>query len=136
MGMGAGSAIGAALATGGPVVTIQGDSAFGFSGMEVSTMTNFNLPITVCVFNNGGIYNHEGENLSKNGDPAPTTLDLNARYDMMMEAFGGKGYYVTTPDEFEEALEAAIASRKPTLIDVQACRQCRKRERSYRISES
>ncbi len=119
MGMGAGSAIGAALATGGPVVTIQGDSAFGFSGMEVSTMTNFNLPITVCVFNNGGIYNHQGENLSKNGDPAPTTLDLNARYDMMMEAFGGKGYYVTTPDEFEEALEAAIASRKPTLIDVQ-----------------
>ena len=119
MGMGAGSAIGAALATGGPVVTIQGDSAFGFSGMEVSTMTNFNLPITVCVFNNGGIYNHEGVNLSKDGDPAPTTLDLNARYDKMMEAFGGKGYYVTTPEEFVEALEASIASRKPTLIDVQ-----------------
>ena len=119
MGMGAGSAIGAALATGGPVVTIQGDSAFGFSGMEISTMTNFDLPITVCVFNNGGIYNHIGVNLSDNGDPAPTTLDLNARYDMMMEAFGGKGYYVTTPEEFEQALEAAIASRKPTLIDVQ-----------------
>lgn len=119
MGMGAGSAIGAALATGGPVVTIQGDSAFGFSGMEVSTMTNFNLPITVCVFNNGGIYNHEGVNLGNDGDPAPTTLDLEARYDMMMEAFGGKGYYVTTPEEFEDALESAIVSREPTLINVQ-----------------
>lgn len=119
MGMGAGSAIGAAIATGGPVVTVQGDSAFGFSGMEVSTMTRFNLPITVCVFNNGGIYNHVGVNLGKDGDPAPTTLDLNARYDMMMEAFGGKGYYVTTPEEFAKALEASIQSRRPTLINVQ-----------------
>lgn len=119
MGMGAGSAIGAAVGTGGPVVTVQGDSAFGFSGMEVSTMTNYKLPICVCVFNNGGIYNHIGVNLGKDGDPAPTTLDLQARYDMMMEAFGGKGYYVTTPDEFEKALEEAITSRKPTLINVQ-----------------
>lgn len=119
MGMGAGSAIGAAVGTGGPVVTVQGDSAFGFSGMEVSTMTNYKLPICVCVFNNGGIYNHIGVNLGKDGDPAPTTLDLQARYDMMMEAFGGKGYYVTTPDEFEKTLEEAITSRKPTLINVQ-----------------
>lgn len=119
MGMGAGSAIGAAVGTGGPVVTVQGDSAFGFSGMEVSTMTNYKLPICVCVFNNGGIYNHIGVNLGKDGDPAPTTLDLQARYDMMMEAFGGKGYYVTTPDEFEKALEEAITSRQPTLINVQ-----------------
>lgn len=119
MGMGAGSAIGAAVATGGPVVTVQGDSAFGFSGMEVSTMTRFKLPITVCVFNNGGIYNHMGVNLGKDGDPAPTTLNLQARYDMMMEAFGGKGYYVTTPEEFEQALEASIVSKEPTLINVQ-----------------
>lgn len=119
MGMGAGSAIGAAVATGLPVVTVQGDSAFGFSGMEVSTMTRFKLPITVCVFNNGGIYNHEGVNLGNDGDPAPTTLDLNARYDMVMEAFGGKGYYVTTPEEFAKALEASIESKQPTLINVQ-----------------
>ncbi len=119
MGMGAGSAIGAAIATGGPVVTIQGDSAFGFSGMEVSTMTRFNLPITVCVFNNGGIYNNIGVNLSNDGDPAPTTLNLRARYDKMMEAFGGVGYYVTTPEEYATALETAIASGKPSLIDVQ-----------------
>ena len=119
MGMGAGSAIGAAVATGLPVVTVQGDSAFGFSGMEVGTMSRFKLPITVCVFNNGGIYNGVGENLGKTSDPAPTTLDINARYDMIMEAFGGKGYYVTTPEEFEKALEASVLSKEPTLINVQ-----------------
>lgn len=119
MGMGAGSAIGAAIATGDPVVTVQGDSAFGFSGMEVSTMALYKLPITVCVFTNGGIYNHIGVNLGKDGDPAPTTLDLNARYEKMMEAFGGKGYYVTTPEEFAQALEASIESKVPTLINVQ-----------------
>lgn len=119
MGMGAGSAIGAAVATGQPVVTIQGDSAFGFSGMEVSVMAEYKLPITVCVFNNGGIYNNIGVNMGNDGDPAPTTLILNARYDKIMEAFGGKGYYVTTPEEFEAALEASIASKEPTLINVQ-----------------
>lgn len=119
MGMGAGSAIGAAVATGGPVVTIQGDSAFGFSGMEVSTMSEYKLPITVCVFNNGGIYNNIGVNPGKDGDPAPTTLILNAQYEKMMEAFGGKGYYVTTPEEFAAALEASIQSKEPTLINVQ-----------------
>ena len=58
-------------------------------------------------------------NLGKDGDPAPTTLDLNARYEKMMEAFGGKGYYVTTPEEFAQALEASIESKVPTLINVQ-----------------
>ncbi|MCD8386330.1 MAG: oxalyl-CoA decarboxylase [Bacteroidales bacterium] len=119
MGMGAGSAIGAAIATGKPVVTIQGDSAFGFSGMDVATMCRFKLPITVCVFNNGGIYNNIGVNPSHNGDPAPTTLDLNAHYEKIMEAFGGKGTYVTTPEEYEAALEAGIASGEPNLICVQ-----------------
>ena len=119
MGMGAGSALGAAIATGGPVVTVQGDSAFGFSGMEVSTMCLYKLPVTVVVFNNGGIYNNIGKNLSNDGDPAPTTLELNARYEMMMQAFQGNGCYVTTPDELQKALEDSIASRKPTLINVQ-----------------
>lgn len=119
MGMGMGSAIGAAIATGKPVVTIQGDSAFGFSGMEVSTVCRFKLPVTVVVFNNGGIYNNVGVNMSHDGDPAPTTLDLNAHYEKIMEAFGGKGVYVTTPEELEQALLEGIQSGKPTMINVQ-----------------
>lgn len=119
MGMGMGSAIGAAVATGKQVVAIEGDSTFGFSGMDFSTICRFNLPVTVCIFNNGGIYNGIGVNLSNDGDPAPTTLDVKARYDKLAEAFGAQNYYVTTPAEFATALTEAIASKKPCLIDVQ-----------------
>lgn len=119
MGMGMGSAIGAAVATGKQVIAIEGDSAFGFSGMDFSTICRFNLPVTVCIFNNGGIYNGIGVNLSNDGDPAPTTLDVKARYDKLAEAFGAQNYYVTTPAEFATALTEAIASKKPCLIDVQ-----------------
>jgi oxalyl-CoA decarboxylase len=119
MGMGIGSAIGAAVATGKSVVAIEGDSAFGFSGMDFSTICRYKLPVTVCIFNNGGIYNGIGKTLIETADPAPTTLDVNARYDKMGEAFGAKSYYVTTPAEFASALQEAIASKQPALINVQ-----------------
>lgn len=123
MGMGMGSAIGAAVATGKSVVAIEGDSAFGFSGMDFATICRFRLPVTVVVFNNGGIYNNIGVNPSTDPaiehDPAPTTLDLAARYDKMGEVFGAANYYVTTPDELSAALREAIASKAPAIIDVQ-----------------
>ena len=119
MGMGMGSTVGAAVATGKSVVAIEGDSAFGFSGMDFSTICRFNLPCTVVIFNNGGIYNGIGVNPGTNGDPAPTTLDIHARYDKLGEAFGAQTYYVTTPADLTKALTEAIASKKPCLIDVQ-----------------
>lgn len=119
MGMGMGSAIGAAVATGKSVVAVEGDSAFGFSGMDFSTICRFKLPVTVVIFNNGGIYNGVGVNPGGGADPAPTTLDINARYDKFGEAFGAKTYYVTEPDQLATALTEAIASKQPCLIDVQ-----------------
>lgn len=126
MGMGMGSAVGAATSTGKSVVCIEGDSAFGFSGMDFGTICRFKLPVTVCVFNNGGIYNNVGIPQIKSypDDPslpvvAPTTLDLEARYDKMGDVFGVKSYYVTTPAEYEAALTEAIASKAPAIIDVQ-----------------
>ena len=119
MGMGMGSAIGAAVGTGKQVVAIEGDSAFGFSGMDFSTICRFKLPVTVVIFNNGGIYNGIGKPMDKTSDPAPTTLDINARYDKLGEAFGAQTYYVQTPDELDKALKESIASKKPCLIDVQ-----------------
>lgn len=119
MGMGMGSAIGAAVATGQRVVAIEGDSAFGFSGMDFSTICRFNLPVTVVIFNNGGIYNGIGVNMGKDGDPAPTTLDIHARYDKLGDAFGATTYYVSTPQELETAFKEAIALKGPALIDVQ-----------------
>lgn len=119
MGMGMGSAIGAAVATGKCVVAIEGDSAFGFSGIEFSTICRYHLPVTVVVFNNGGIYNGIGQNLSDDGDPAPTTLNINDRYDKLADAFGGEPYYAATPQQLTDALTRAIASRRPSLIHVQ-----------------
>lgn len=119
MGMGMGSTIGAAVSTGKSVVAIEGDSAFGFSGMDFSTICRYNLPCTVVIFNNGGIYNGIGVNPGGGKDPAPTTLDINARYDKFGEAFGAQTFYVTTPAELSDALTKGIASKKPTLINVQ-----------------
>ena len=116
MGIGMGFAVAAAVETGKPVIAIEGDSAFGFSGMEVETICRYNLPVCVVVFNNNGVYKGTDVN-PRGGDVAPTVFVKNARYDMMMEAFGGVGVNATTPEELMKAMNEAIASGKPTLIN-------------------
>jgi oxalyl-CoA decarboxylase len=116
MGIGMGQCIAAAVETGHPVLAIEGDSAFGFSGMEVETICRYNLPVCIVVFNNDGIY--RGTDTNKAGsDPAPTVFVKGSRYDKMMEAFGGVGVNATTPDDLKRAVNAAMDSGKPTLIN-------------------
>jgi oxalyl-CoA decarboxylase len=117
MGIGMGYAIGAAVTSGKPVVAIEGDSAFGFSGMELETICRYNLPVVTIVFNNNGVYRGTDVNPTGGPDVAPTVFVKNARYDKMIEAFGGVGYHVTNPEEMTKALTEAIASGKPTLIN-------------------
>jgi oxalyl-CoA decarboxylase len=116
MGIGMGFAIGAAIETGKPVLAVEGDSAFGFSGMEVETICRYNLPVCVVIFNNNGIYRGTDVN-SAGSDPATTVFVEGSRYDKMMEAFGGVGVQATTPDELKRAVDAAMDSGKPTLIN-------------------
>ncbi|TCK23158.1 oxalyl-CoA decarboxylase [Ancylobacter aquaticus] len=116
MGIGMGFAIGAAVETGKPVLAVEGDSAFGFSGMEVETICRYNLPVCVVIFNNNGIY--RGTDTDPTGrDPGTTVFVADSRYDKMMEAFGGVGVHVTTPDELKRAVDEAMDSGKPTLIN-------------------
>ncbi len=117
MGIGMGFAIGAAVTTGKPVIAIEGDSAFGFSGMEVETICRYNLPVCVVVFNNNGVYRGTDVNASGGTDVAPTVFVKNARYEMMMQAFGGVGVVAATPAELGLALSEAVASGRPTLIN-------------------
>ena len=117
MGIGMGYAIGAAVTSGKQVVAIEGDSAFGFSGMEVETICRYDLPVCVVVFNNNGVYRGTDVNPTGGKDLAPTAFVKGARYDKMIEAFGGAGYNATTPAELASALTEAIASGKPTLIN-------------------
>lgn len=116
MGVGLPYAIGAAVTTGKPVISIHGDSAFGFDGMEVETICRYQLPVTVVVLNNGGIYRGDFKNLGDNGDPSPLTLSACGHYEKLMEAFGGTGYYATTPAEVEKYVAAGVASGKPTMV--------------------
>jgi oxalyl-CoA decarboxylase len=116
MGIGMGYAIAAAIETGKPVLAVEGDSAFGFSGMEVETICRYNLPVCIVIFNNSGIY--RGTDVNSNGsDPATTVFVRDSRYDKMMEAFGGVGVNATNPDELLRAVNTAIESGKPTLIN-------------------
>ena len=117
MGIGMGFAVAAAIETGKPVLAVEGDSAFGFSGMEVETICRYNLPVCIVVFNNNGIYRGTDVNHAGGPDVATTVFVKDARYDKMMAAFGGVGVQVTTPDELSRAVNNAMDSGKPTLIN-------------------
>ncbi|CAN6864492.1 unnamed protein product [Brassica oleracea] len=124
MGVGLGYCIAAAVAC--PdrlVVAVEGDSGFGFSAMEVETLVRYNLPVVVIVFNNGGVYGGDRRSPEEisgphKEDPAPTSFVPNAGYHKLIEAFGGKGYIVETPDELRSALSESFAARKPAVVNV------------------
>ncbi len=116
MGIGMGYSFAAAIETGCKVLAVEGDSAFGFSGMEVETIARYKLPVCIVIFNNDGIY--RGTDVNPAGDDPATTLFVKgARYDKMMEAFGGVGVNATSPDDLRQAINAALDSGKPTLIN-------------------
>jgi len=117
MGIGMGAAVAAAVETGLPVLAIEGDSAFGFSGMEIETICRYKLPVCVVVFNNNGIYRGTDTNPTGGSDVAPTVFVKDSRYDLMMQAFGGDGVYATTRDELAAAVNRAMDSGTPTLVN-------------------
>jgi oxalyl-CoA decarboxylase len=117
MGIGMGFAVAAAVVTGEQVIAIEGDSAFGFSGMEVETICRYNLPVCVVIMNNNGVYRGDEVNPTGGRDPSPLVFVKGARYEKLMEAFGGVGVMAATPTELRSAMEEAIRSRKPTLIN-------------------
>jgi oxalyl-CoA decarboxylase len=117
MGIGMGFAVAAAVVSGKPVIAVCGDSAFGFSGMEVETICRYRLPVCVVVFNNNGVYRGTDVNGSGGADPAPTVFVKDAKYEMLMQAFGGVGQRAATPAELHRAMSEAIAGGKPTLIN-------------------
>ena len=118
MGIGMGFAIAAAVVhPDRPIVSVSGDSAIGFSGMEIETACRYNLPVKIVVLNNGGIGGGIAE-FPKEGQLPPRVLTIGARYDKMMEAFGGKGFYVEDPKDLRAALDAAMAHPGPALVNV------------------
>jgi 2-hydroxyacyl-CoA lyase 1 len=120
MGVGLGQAIAACVAQPGrPVVHLSGDSAIGFSGMEMETLVRYGFPVKIVVLNNGGIgpgMPEIPENPMMN--LKPNALIYGARYDRMMEAFGGKGFFVEDPKKIRGALDGAMEHKGPALVNI------------------
>jgi|TARA_Y100000310_G_scaffold345310_1_gene463630 2-hydroxyacyl-CoA lyase 1 len=118
MGVGMGFAIAAATVhPDRPVVAVEGDAGFGFSGMEVETACRYKLPIKIIVLNNGGIGGGVEELRSDRPVP-PSILTPGARYDKMMASFDGLGILVKDPADLRGALDEAMAFDGPALINV------------------
>ncbi|MCH2172855.1 thiamine pyrophosphate-dependent enzyme [Myxococcota bacterium] len=119
MGVGLGQAIAAAVVhPDKKVVCIEGDSAFGFSGMEVETACRYKLPIVFVVVNNNAIGGGV-EALPEDPFAAPPSgYTIDAGYEKMIEGFGGRGYLVRTPDELSKAYKEALSDPMPSLINV------------------
>jgi oxalyl-CoA decarboxylase len=82
--------------------------------MELETICRYKLPIVILVFNNNGIYHGDTPGTAP---PSPTGFIQNARYDKLIEAFGGVGYNVEDTCRLAKYLEAALAARRPALIN-------------------
>src|SRR6202166_3560653 len=117
MGVGMGFSVAAAVVSGEQVIAIEGDSAFGCSGMEVETICRYNLPVCIVIMNNNGVYRGSETNPTGGSDPSPLVFVKDARYEKLMEAFGGVGVHVTTPAELRRAVDQAMDSGQPTLIN-------------------
>lgn len=118
MGIGLGFLIAAAVTNPGkPIVGVQGDSAFGFSGMELETIARYKLPVKLVVLNNGGIGGGMAELPTDKPIPAPI-LTPGAHYEKVMEAFGGRGFYISDPADLRAALDEAMAHDGPALVNV------------------
>jgi 2-hydroxyacyl-CoA lyase 1 len=119
MGVGLGQAIAAAAVH--PekkVICLEGDSAFGFSGMEVETACRYRLPIVFLIINNNGIGGGIDALPEDPFQSPPSAYTVNAGYEKMIEGFGGKGYFVRTPEELQTALKQALEEPMPSIINV------------------
>ena len=116
-----------------PVVHVSGDSAIGFSGMEMETLCRYGMPAKIVVLNNGGIGPGMPE-IPQNPmlNMRPNTLIYGARYDRMMDAFGGKGFYVEDPKDLRGALDEAMNFPGPALVNVKLSQGSQRKAQQFR----
>lgn len=121
MGIGLGYAIAAKIARPDKsIVLLQGDSAFGFSAMEIETAVRNRLGLVIIVMNNSGIYHGVGQKVE--GSLPSTALSQDCRYDLVGQGLGAVGYIVHTLQELENAfkksLQASLIAKETSVINV------------------
>ncbi|XP_041367654.1 2-hydroxyacyl-CoA lyase 1-like [Gigantopelta aegis] len=128
MGVGLGFAVAAAIwcrdhEPGKRIICVQGDSAFGFSGMEIETLQRYQLPVIIIILNNNGIMmgvDEDSWETMKENDLSltapPTSLVPNTRYEKLIDVFGGRGYFAQTVEEIRSSLQSALRDTKQSSI--------------------
>jgi thiamine pyrophosphate-dependent acetolactate synthase large subunit-like protein len=108
---------------GSPVICVTGDAGFGYTAMELETLSKYRMPVIVIVYNN----NAWGTWTGNRRNPVTLSIHLfqeNVRYDKIGEAVGAHGEYVTKPEDFRPALERcyqiAAKESRPSVINCQA----------------
>lgn len=115
------------------IVSIEGDSAFGFSGMEVETMARFGMDVLIFIMNNSGLYRGDADEKDRwqekrRNTLAGTTNDgkglsawslgYETDYQKIAEMAGGIGYLVRTPEELKEATIKGFEAKVPVVVNV------------------
>ncbi|KAI0987975.1 hypothetical protein GJ496_011962 [Pomphorhynchus laevis] len=102
------------------VVCISGDSAFGFTAMDIDTAARYRLPVLFIVFNNGYIYRSRGQEYKLTDFSDPLQLDHNTKYEHIAHAFNCPGVRVNSASELKDAMINFMRiENKPSLINVQ-----------------
>jgi pyruvate oxidase len=99
------------------VIAITGDGGFGMAGMEFMTAVYNKLPITVIVFNDGKLKNIKKEQESY-GYPEYKVSFTNPNMAEMANSSGGFGIRVSDPEKLDSAMNEAINSTKPAIVEV------------------
>ncbi len=111
------------------VVAVEGDSAFGFTGMEVEVACRYNMPIVFIVINNNGISGGPSE-LNPEFIP-PTSYLPNAHYEKVIEGFGGLGFYCDTVAELKPTLDKAFDCGKPCVVNIMIDPRARRKQQEF-----
>lgn len=132
MGVGLGQAIAAAAVhPDKKVVCVEGDSAFGFSGMEVETAARYGMNITFVIVNNNGVGGGPDELPPDPTKAPPSAYTPNAHYEKMAEIYGGKGFYVTEPSQLRSTLEEAMATDKPSIVNIMISAKAQRKPQQF-----
>lgn len=113
---------------GAPVISITGDAGAGYSIMEFDTLTKYQIPAVVIVYNNNawGVWT-SGVGRAVSRSAHMYLFQENLRYDKIAEALGGRGEYVTSPEQFLPALkrsyDLAVSEKAATLINCQGVKE-------------
>lgn len=120
LGISQGMAIGSAIANPGrPVAIFSGDGAVGFNIQEFDTMVRHELPIVTIVLNNAcWAISRRGQDIVFGENRRSIVGLANTRYDQVAAAFGGDGVTVDRYDDIAPAVRRALASRRPTCINL------------------